>query len=178
MNVFYNMNRPDMIRHTKARQSEFITRLSPPETLGGRKFSDLAALACRGTTGEKGKYSVYMIVTPDFSMGRLGEGLPDRFWHHINAYFWHQADEGWRQRQVETYLSGRRDYLRLKNNTKSYQPMDPGLIGIIHRSGDHLYWVLLADGLTKAQSAAGEQAIFHALGIRCNGGWLVNQSYR
>jgi hypothetical protein len=45
---------------------------------------------------------------------------------------------------------------------------------IIRQCGGQVYYTVLAGGLTAQQSKAGEQAIFRELGIRRDGGWLMN----
>jgi hypothetical protein len=169
----YDMDWPDLIRHTKAHQAKFVTLLSPPEVLAGRPFSLLESLARYAVPAGVGPSDrcVYLIVTPDFAMGRLGQGLPNRFWHNVNAYYWNLATDEWREKQWRKYLSGRKD------SVDRYQPMTEGAIEVINKSGDHVYYTLLAHGLTKTQSQAGEKAIFDELRTRRHGGWLVNPFY-
>jgi hypothetical protein len=110
---------------------------------------------------------VYLIVTPDFTKGRVGEGQKIRPVEQLVSYFWHEGPKDWQDREwaikARTVKQSREKW---KNQAKETREL-------IRDSKDRVYYIVVADGLTKAQSKAGERAMFNKLGP-----WLVNPRRR
>ena len=138
-----------------------ISRQLKPASLGNEPIAEWQRLANIGADGP-GDRGVYLIVNKDCSKARLGEGvIQTRFKDHIRAYAINVSP-----------------VLRF---TPPRWSMDPNLIELIRETTEQdnrLYYVVLADGLTKAAATVGQQTLFDRFGIRRDGGWLINQSKR
>ncbi|HEY1783311.1 MAG TPA: hypothetical protein VGG79_23310 [Roseiarcus sp.] len=111
-----------------------------PESVGGTSIADLEWIAGGPKGGDR---SVYIRLSQDGSKGRLGEGyLPDRFLGHCGAVI-----------------------SRLAPSEPICWSIPQSLIDFIGTNGFRLPYVVLAEGLAKADVFAGQQRTFNHFGI-------------
>ena len=111
-----------------------------PENIGGTSVADLKGIA-RGPPG--GDSSVYVLLKSDGSRGRLGEGfLPQRLRDHYGAAI-----------------------SRLAPRAPIRWSIPQEFVDFIVSNDFYLPYVVLAEGLAKADAFAGQQRIFDHFGI-------------
>jgi hypothetical protein len=127
------------------------------QTVEDHSISDLQRVARSGVHDNVGgDRGVYLIVDCDGSRPRLGKGhILTRIKDHIRAYAINVSRiDGPRWSMGRTLIELIRDTIAKANR---------------------VYYVVLADGLTKEQATAGEAALFAAFGLRRYGGLFINE---
>jgi hypothetical protein len=139
---------------------EIVQQLHPA-TIAGKSIADWQRIA-RSMTADRSDHTdrgVYLIVNRDLTKARLGEGrILTRIRDHIRAFAINESP-------VLRVLPPR-------------WPMGSPLIELIRETiaeGNKIYYVVLAEGLTKPAALAGQTALFNAFGIRGNGGFFINE---
>jgi hypothetical protein len=139
---------------------EILAQLHP-QTIAGTPIADWRRIA-RSTAADRSgdaDRGVYLIVNRDLTKARLGEGrILTRIKDHIRAFAINESP-GLR------VLAPR-------------WPMGRALIELIRETiaeANKVYYVALAEGLTKPAAVAGQTALFKAFGIRGNGGFFINE---
>jgi hypothetical protein len=120
-----------------------------PESLGGTPIAYLEQIA--RSPASQGDRSVYILLSLDASKGRAGEGnVAQRLLDHYGAVI-----------------------SRLAPNAPIRWSVPQSLIDLLVGNDWRLPYVILAEGMSKANSVAGEQRIFDHFGIG-PGSFLVN----
>ncbi len=138
-----------------------ISRQLKPESIAGQPISEWENVA-RVEANGRGDRSVHLVVNGDCSKSRLGEGV---LWTRLKDY-------------ICCFAINESPILRI---TEPRWSNDPNLIELIRETTsqeNRLFYVVLADGLTKDAVKAGKKALFDRFGIRRDGGWLINQAMR
>ena len=134
-------------------------RIALPAQIGGFPIEQLQAAASSGPSDNSSWENriVYMILNKDCSAGKVGEGKWDRPPTHLAAAM------------IRTFPAsdwkGPGDWVLGK-------PLQDMLVA----NGYEASYIVLAKGLSKAQSKFGEGAVCRLMGLKRDGGWLLNVS--
>ena len=134
-------------------------RIALPAQIGGFPIEQLQAAASSGLPDNNSWENriVYMILNKDCSAGKVGEGKWDRPCTHLAAAL------------IRTIPAS--DWKGLRDWPLG-RPLQDMLVANEYKAS----YIVLAKGLSKTQSKFGEGAVCRLMGLKRDGGWLLNVS--
>ena len=116
----------------------------PPLLLRSLHIQEIRAVAA-GFPGPGGFRCVYLLTNKDFSLFRLGAGLPNRLVIHASAYLVNITPE----------------FVNFHRKTKpNFWRQEKPVFDMIHANGGRIGYIVLADRLSEQQAKMGEKALF------------------